>query len=373
MSTSKFENIRPYKDEEVSEIAVKLADSLDWATVLAPLIGRSNSEEIADAMPHIESVSDFQDDLTFPFLEALIESTTDNVSVSWDGENLDDVIDGAMLHLTNHKDIVLDPSLVNVARMGNGYPSTEIGIGDNLLSRDWVSDLVRLNRCFIVPRGGSVRDKWNSSLLVASYIRQVISEGGSVWLAQKEGRAKDGKDSTSPALMRMLVSEWGKESWDMLNVRPVCVSYEWDPCDGMKVKELLETEKNGSYEKRDGEDEMSMFLGLTGDKGRVHLHFCGRVEWEEREGERQEKVLAELVDDAIFRSYEIYPNQILSAKYLGHEVSNDFDEADVKKFNDRLASVVEYVGGDYSEDEIKRKWCEITAEPLLAKRAQSSK
>lgn len=372
MSSSKFENIRPYKDEEVSEAAVKLADSLDWAAVLAPLIGQNNSEEIAEAMPHMESVSDFQDDLTFPFLEALIESTTDNVSVSWDGDTLDDVFEGPMLHLTNHKDIVLDPSLVNVARMGNGYPCTQIGIGDNLLSREWVSDLVRINKCFIVPRGGSARDKWNSSLLVASYIRHVVTEGGSVWLAQKEGRAKDGKDSTSPALMRMLVSEGGEESWNLLNVKPVSVSYEWDPCDAMKVRELLLTEKNGSYEKAEGEDEMSMFLGMTGLKGRVHLHFCEKVEWEEVEGERQEKVLADLVDRAIFRGYQIFPNQLLAAKYLGRDVKGSYDDADVQQFEKRLAQVVEYVGKEFSQEEIERKWCEITAEPLFAQLAQSS-
>lgn len=372
MSSSKFENIRPYRDEEVAEVSVKLAGMLDWATVLEPLIGRTNSEEIAEAMPHMESVSDFQDELTFPFLEALVESTTENVSVSWDGDNLDRVFEGAMLHLTNHKDIILDPSLVNVARMGNGFPSTEVGIGDNLLSRDWVSDVVRLNGCFIVPRSGSAREKWNNSLLTASYIRHVISNGDSVWLAQRDGRAKDGKDATSPALMRMLVSEGGKESWEKLNVKPVCISYEWDPCDAMKVKELLLTEKNGSYEKADGEDEMSMFLGLTGDKGRVHLHFSEAVKWQEVEGERQEKVLADLVDKAIFKGYKIFPNQILAANYLGYDAGFDFDDADIRLFEKRIDSVVEYVGSEFSKEEITKKWCEITAEPLLAKRAQSS-
>ena len=372
MSSSKFENIIFYKDEEIAEISVKLAGMLDWATVLEPLIGRGNSDEIAEAMPHMESVSDFQDELTFPFLEALIESTTENVSVSWDGDNLDQVFNGAMLHLTNHKDIVLDPSLVNVARMGNGYTSTEVGIGDNLLSREWVSDVVRINGCFIVPRSGSAREKWNNSLLTASYIRHVISSGGSVWLAQRDGRAKDGKDSTSPALMRMLVSEGGKESWEMLNVKPISISYEWDPCDAMKVKELLLTEKNGSYEKAEGEDEMSMFLGLTGDKGRVHLHFSKTIEWKEVEGERQEKVLADLVDKAIFKGYKIFPNQILAARHLGYDIESHFDDADVKLFEDRLESVVQYVGDEFSRAEIVNKWCQITAEPLLAKRDQSS-
>ena len=148
-------------------------------------------------------------------------------------------LESPTLHLTNHRDIVLDPSLVNVARMGSGFPSTEIGIGDNLLSHKWLEDLVRLNRCFIVRRGGGPRERWESSLLVASYIRYVIKNGSSVWLAQKEGRAKDGRDSTSPALIRMLISEGGKEAWEKLNVKPVSISYEWDPCDEDKAKEIF--------------------------------------------------------------------------------------------------------------------------------------
>ena len=175
--------------------------------------------------------------------------------------------------------------------MGNGYSATEVGIGDNLLSHKWVEMLVRINRCFVVPRSGSVRDKYNSSLLVASYIRHSINEGISVWLAQREGRAKDGADSTSPALIRMLISEGGEIAWRKLNLCPISISYEWDPCDALKVRELLVTERDGSYTKAKGEDEMSMALGLTEMKGRVHMHFNNAVEWEEKKGQRRKEMV----------------------------------------------------------------------------------
>jgi len=115
-----------------------------------------------------------------------------------------------------------------------------------------------------------------------------------------------------------------------------------------------------------------MFLGLTGDKGRVHLHFSETVKWQEVEGERQEKVLADLVDKAIFKGYKIFPNQILAANYLGYNTSSEFNDADVRLFKKRIESVIAYVGKEFSKEEITKKWCEITAEPLLAKRAQSS-
>ena len=372
MSKHDFEHIRPYSDAETASVAKSLSDSKDWVALLTPLIGADNAEEIAEAMPFMQSVQEFQDELTFPFLEALIEGTTDGVTVSVDAETVELALSETTLHLTNHKDIVLDPSLVNVARMGNGYSSTEIGIGDNLLSKQWIEDLVRLNRCFVVPRGGSARDRWASSLLVSDYIRSAISSGQSVWLAQKEGRAKNGKDSTSPALIRMLISEGGEATWDGLNVRPISLSYEWDPCDSFKVRELLMIEKNGSYEKAPGEDEMSMAIGITGHKGRVHLHFCNTIPWAVEEGVRTERVLAALVDKSIFSGYKIFPNQILSAKYLEISLPKDskftVNSNDEKLFASRLNDVVSFIGTELcSKEDIERKWCEITVQPLLAK------
>ena len=372
MSKHDFEHIRPYSDAETASVAKTLSDSRDWMALLTPLIGADNAEEIAEAMPFMQTVQEFQDELTFPFLEALIEGTTDGVTVSFDAKTVDLALSEATLHLTNHKDIVLDPSLVNVARMGNGYSSTEIGIGDNLLSKKWIEDLVRLNRCFVVPRGGSARERWASSLLVSDYIRSAIARGQSVWLAQKEGRAKNGKDSTSPALIRMLISEGGETIWTGLNVRPISLSYEWDPCDSFKVRELLMIEKNGSYEKAAGEDEMSMAIGITGHKGRVHLHFCDTISWAEEAGVRTERVLAALVDKSIFSGYKIYPNQILAAKYLDIALpsNNSFtvDSNDKKLFETRLKDVVSFIGTELcSKEEIERMWCEITVQPLLTK------
>ena len=371
MSNQDFENIRPFFDSEVGEIVKDLAVSLDWVKIMSPIIGHDNALEIAESMPHVESIEEFQDELTSPFLEALIEGTTTGVTVSFENNDLEEYFSKAQLHLTNHKDIVLDPSLVNVARMGNGFSSTQVGIGDNLLTQKWVENLVRLNKCFVVPRSGSVREKLNSSLLVASYIRHVIKNEGSVWLAQREGRAKDGKDATSPALIRMLISEGGKDSWDSLRICPISISYEWDPCDSMKVRELLITERDEEYTKGEGEDEISMVLGLTEFKGRVHLHFCEPVEWEEEEGVRTERVLAAKVDNAIFNGYKIFPNQILSARKLGIEIPSiiDISLTDESEFEKRLENIISFVGDDFTRDQIVKKWCEITAQPLLAKLA----
>ncbi|HIK67656.1 MAG TPA: hypothetical protein EYF95_06765 [Flavobacteriales bacterium] len=374
MLESQFENIRPFFDNEAAEAATNLAKVIDWAGLLAPLVGKENAVELAKNMLQVDSISDFQDDLTYPFLEALIESTTDGVTLGYSSGAFEKDLESPTLHLTNHRDIVLDPSLVNVARMGSGFPSTEIGIGDNLLSHKWLEDLVRLNRCFIVRRGGGPRERWESSLLVATYIRYVVKNGNSVWLAQKEGRAKDGKDSTSPALIRMLISEGGKEAWEKLNVKPVSISYEWDPCDYMKVRELLIKENEGEYLKEQGEDEMSMASGMTGWKGKIHLEFCKTVPWKEVEGKRTERAIAELVDRAIYMGYKIFPNQVIAADRLGLEELVGFaseikvTDEDRTLFSNRIDKVVEEVGTNIaSKEKIQKTFCEIMVQPLLAK------
>ncbi len=374
MLESQFENIRPFFDKEAAEAATNLAKLIDWAGLLAPLVGSENAAELAKNMLQVDSISDFQDDLTYPFLEALIESTTDGVTLGYSTGAFEKDLESPTLHLTNHRDIVLDPSLVNVARMGSGFPSTEIGIGDNLLSHKWLEDLVRLNRCFIVRRGGGPRERWESSLLVASYIRYVIKNGSSVWLAQKEGRAKDGRDSTSPALIRMLISEGGKEAWEKLNVKPVSISYEWDPCDYMKVRELLIKENEGEYLKEPGEDEMSMASGMTGWKGRIHLEFCNTIPWKEVEGERTERAIAELVDKAIYTGYKIFPNQVIAADRLGLEDLVEFSseikatDEDKTLFSNRIDKIVEEVGTNIaSKEKIQKTFCQIMVQPLLSK------
>ena len=177
----------------------------------------------------------------------------------------------------------------------------------------------------------------------------------------------------------MLISEGGEDAWNGLNVKPVSISYEWDPCDAMKVRELLFIEKNGTYDKSPGEDEMSMAIGMTGWKGRVHLEFCNTIPWKQVEGERTERTIAELVDNAIFKGYKIWPNQVLAAEYIGDtellNYSQDIEitENDRLEFKERLAKVVTFVGANIATQfEIERTWCNMMVQTLKAKYRQSS-
>jgi len=363
-----FEDIAPLSGLRAQEAMVALRESRDWVGDLSRLIPSDRAERVVESWRNIEHVDYFQSDVVKPFLDALIEETTSGVT--WEG--VEESMEQGMLFLSNHRDIVLDPSLINVALMESGRMPTEIGIGSNLLASEWIRDLVRLNRCFVVQRSGSPRERLYHSLRTASYIRHAIHRGDAVWLAHREGRAKDGIDLTAPALMRTLSEGCQMEVWNSLNVVPVSISYEWDPCDALKVHELLTKERFGHYVKQQGEDELSMWTGLVGYKGRVCLHFGSILDWKtDSDSKKPERDMARLFDMQMHAGMKIWPNQRLSCEFLGlKETSSSqtstepVSEEDRREWRNRMNSVVgQLQGRGWSDEEIQRKWCEISSGP----------
>lgn len=367
MEGDAFAHMRPYRDHEVPSAICLLKEAVDWQQVLEPFMGSKEALALLQRMKDISTVESFQEQISKPVIESLLTSSTDVVTYSLP----DDFNPDGALFISNHRDIVLDPSLINLILVELGAATTEIGIGSNLLGLPWVEALVRLNRSFIVRRGGTPREQLANSAEVAAYVRDVVMQDRrSVWLAQREGRAKDGDDRTSPALIRMLLDGGGAEHWEGLRVHPVALSYEWDPCDGMKVRELLMRQANdGQYEKSPGEDERSMKMGMFGWKGRVHVGVGQPEPWEEGEG-RPHQLLADATDRIIFTNMKLWPNQLWAAEQitpgstagltLAEELAAEACEA-------RLEEVVAFVQRDqpFTEEAIRRKWCEITAQPVF--------
>lgn len=372
VSFSEFADMAPLKGSEATAALERLRVSRDWASDLSRMISEEDARRLTESWAEVSDTSGFQTRVVKPFLESLMGQTTQGVS--WNAAP--DSMDRGMLFLSNHRDIVLDPSLVNVALLDHGRGSTEIGIGSNLLGSPWVSDLVRLNRCFVVERSGSARERYEHSQRTARYIRHVVQQGIPVWLAHREGRAKDGMDATAPALMRTLSDGCQPEVWNNLSVVPVSISYEWDPCDVLKVNELLHTEKTGQYQKAPGEDERSMWTGLVGQKGRVHLEFGKILEWEENEGAKKaERDMATTFDRHLMSGMKPWSNQGLAARHLGLDASivaladvPTDDEA--KAFQQRMnhvSSQLERLG--WSKEEATAKWCQILSAPLTQRHA----
>lgn len=317
-----FDAIRPYNDAEVSAVLErllsdkeflsiltrfrfpKLAGALGWA--LQPIIARKLRRQFVG----INSVATLQDKVEY-YVDHTIERATDGVTYT----GVEQFKSGsAYLFLANHRDIVMDPAFVNYAVYHAGLPTPRIAIGDNLLQKPFVSDLMRLNKSFIVHRSiAGRREKMAAYQLLSAYINHSIrTDCQSIWIAQAEGRAKDGDDRTESAILKMFHMSRKDEPFaeviQSLNLTPVSISYEYDPCDHAKARELYIRATTGTYTKVPGEDDVSIALGITGYKGRVHVNFAPPI----TELFEDTKALATEMDRQILGGYRLFPVHYLA-------------------------------------------------------------
>jgi hypothetical protein len=229
------------------------------------------------------------------------------------------------LFLSNHRDIILDSALLNVSLLEKGYQTTQIAIGNNLLTNSLIYDLIRINKNFIVHRNANPKEMLMYSKRLSNYIRKTINEDKiSIWLAHKGGRAKDGDDRTSSGLLKMLTLSDRtslKEGLGSLRIVPMSVSYEYDPCDLIKANELLSIRLGGSYEKKSGEDFHSMLKGVTGHKGHVNIAVGNVLEKEYDEVAHlskndQIKELALIIDTRMHKLYKLWPTNYVAYDLL---------------------------------------------------------
>jgi len=285
---SEFDAIRPYNDNEVPGAIERLLhdnELLDaivrfklpiYGKYLAPALRGFVRRRLAKQLSGIGSVQDLQTMLE-NYVRKMIDTTVDKLSISG-LENLDK--NQAHLFISNHRDIAMDSAFVNWALYHNGFTTLRIAIGDNLLTKPFASDLMRLNKSFIVVRSATApREKLKAAKLLSKYILYSVDhDNENVWIAQREGRAKDGLDETNPAIISMLTLNRSKQERfgdyvSGLRIVPVSISYEYDPCDMAKAEEIYTKSTSGAYTKGEHEDVKSIAKGIVGNKGRVHLSF----------------------------------------------------------------------------------------------------
>ena len=329
---SEFDDIRPYNDSEVPAVIARLIASPEFIDLLlsrrAPLLSKICPwllrpllrRLLSKAAKNMHTVADLQRYLTIS-LKALVEKTTDGFSFSG-LEKLDPT--KSYLFLSNHRDIAMDPAMVNLALIESGMDTLRIAIGDNLLSKPFAADLMRVNRSFIVKRNISGRrEKLTELKKLSGYIRHSISqEGVSIWIAQREGRAKDGQDRTETALLKMLALSRGKEqsfaqAIGQLAIVPVSISYEYDPCDVDKGRELFAKHNGQDYIKQEFEDLDTIQKGLVGYKGRVHVAFGDVLADEFSEQLESADNLAAAIDQQVYSQYKLFPSNIIAYQLLG--------------------------------------------------------
>ncbi len=351
-----FADIRPYNDLEVTQVLQRLLASdelpqaiigfnLPWLPVkLRALFVPVLRYVLKRKLRHVQTVEQFQNWLS-RMLKLLIKRTCHEVEVRG-LENL--TPKKAYLWISNHRDIAMDPLLINYSLYRAGWPTSRIAIGDNLLANKDVADIMRLNKSFVVKRNiGSRREKLTELQKLSAYIRHSLETGHSIWLAHKEGRAKDGIDKTDTAVLKMLalhgrtLNEDFATSMAALNPVPVCIQYEWDPCDLLKAKELVAIKNHGKYKKAENEDTHSILLGLMGRKGRVIVDFGQPLTPQECEAP---EIMAQAIDAQLAKAQEVTAVQETALSLL-QQVNSEYEQymgakltvKIAKQLNDRLS------------------------------------
>lgn len=323
-----FADIRPYQDEEVPAVLNRLLRDQELLdTLVTHLGGRFSSLPGFLRRPlvrfglkrQLKGVRDVHamQMVVKSYVEGMIESSTTGFTVSG-LERLDP--NKPYLFMSNHRDIAMDPAFTNYALHMGGHETVRIAIGDNLLTKPWVSDLMRLNKSFIVKRKvAGPRELLAASKNLANYIQHsLLVEKNPIWIAQREGRAKDGNDRTEPAVIKMIGMSRNKSSQSFgehiasLGIVPVAISYELDPCDALKANELYEMATNGSYEKGEQEDVASIGRGIAGQKGCVHVSF-GEPLGANFENANQ---VAQVIDHQVIDEYCLHPTNLYAYDML---------------------------------------------------------
>lgn len=317
-----FDEIRPFHDDEVSQVIDGLCNEPYFVRMIPALFPSVPVEAVLAKLKQVKTIDTFQVEFIIPFLDHIIETSTSGVTA--DGfENIDK--NKSYLFITNHRDIILDSAFLNVKLHEKGFPTTEIGIGDNLLIYEWITNLVKLNKSFIVKRGLPVRQMMEASGTLSAFIRDSIVHGQNIWLAQREGRSKDGNDMTQGSVLKMLnlsgKSSSMAENIKELNLVPVSISYEYDPCDYLKAYQYQQKRDNPEYKKSKNEDLTHMSMGLYGEKGHVHFSFGTPIAAELDEvtdpnKNVQVQQIAEIIDKQIHSNYHLWPGNYVAYDIL---------------------------------------------------------
>ena len=324
MESNKFEDIRPYTDDEISAAMDRIAGSTSFPLLASYVFPDRNIDDVRREVRSYKTIHDFQMGIMYWANRKIIEDSTESFTCGG-MEDISPSTQNAHLYVSNHRDIMLDAALFQNVLVDNGHDTTEITFGANLMQGQIVIDIGKSNKMFKVARpGGSVREFYKSSLLLSEYMRHVITEKRhSVWIAQRNGRTKDGKDRTDQGIIKMLCMSRSDDKVRAiadLNIVPVSVSYEWESCDILKTVELYERQF-GPYIKKPGEDLNSILTGITQYKGNVHFEVCKPLRFEELNefsdltSVEFHKAVANLLDQRICSSYHLYPNN-----YIAHDI-----------------------------------------------------
>ena len=356
--SSKFDDIAPLYDHEVKQAIQDILVDPGFQHAVKYIMPEIDWDEFSAEMSKYATKKEFQSRMIYPVIKALGMRVSSSMKLdNW--ESIDRSVEH--LFLSNHRDIVLDAGLLNILRHEKGFETTEIAIGDNLLIHPWIDKLVRLNKSFIVRRGLSIKERLIASKHMSEYIHYAISEKKeSVWIAQREGRAKNSDDRTQDSLLKMLAlypeDKSFIESLKELNLIPLSISYEYDPCDYLKAKEFQQKRDNPEFKKTQRDDLLNMEIGILGKKGNVVFRFgkCINTELDkitEPDKRLQPEIAAQIIDKEIHRNYEIFPCNYIAYDLFYKETrfEDKYTSEQLEEFKDYLDKQIKKIDLDYND------------------------
>lgn len=372
---SEFESISPYTDAEAAEALSKLAEYPLLARVSQQFFPEESPDFLKNLLKSIKTIDEFQVLVMSKFVRWVLEHTAHNFS--YDGiSNIDPA--KRFLALSNHRDIILDPAITQLVLFNNGIPMTEIAVGDNLITNKTIEYLIRSNRMIKVVRGISARELYLSSQLLSRYIRLNITEQrSSIWLAQRQGRTKNGYDVTEQGLLKMLdMSGKGdfQQNFEELNIIPMSISYEIEPCDILKARELVISRKH-KYVKAEGEDLNSIMVGIMSQKGNIHLNIGKPLTSEEIaaaalcDKNDRYQMIRHAVDLRVIEGYKLWKNNYIAYDIANHSFrySDMYDRADAEKFVAYMEHQLDTVEPEINREDLRRIFLDIYANPVVTK------
>lgn len=378
---NEFDSISPYSDAEAVEALGKLADHPAVLEVSKYIFPDKNPEFLRDMLRRVKSIDEFQTLIMNKAVEWVLATTAHNFS--YDGIANVKKIHGKFLAMSNHRDIILDPAITELVFYRNGIPMTEIAVGSNLLSNKYVEYLIRSNRMIKVIRGINARALYLSSQVLSRYIRDCITSGrSSIWIAQREGRAKDGIDTTEQGLLKMLDMSGTKDftsNFEELNILPLSISYEYEPCDILKARELL-ISKTQKYVKGSREDLISIMTGIKQQKGDIHLNIGEPLTHEEileasycNKNDKYQAI-RHAVDVRIIDGYKLWKTNYIAYDMVNHsyKYSGYYSTEDVSMFTDYVEHQLDKVEKSLCRADLRDIFLRIYSNPVLSKETLNS-
>ena len=350
---AEFDEIRPYAPEELPQVFEELIADPMFKAVVGQVMPGIPFDMIAAQMRQCKTNLDFQKAFFYRLLKDLVHKCAKGLDFDCSA-----IKDKSLNYtfISNHRDIVLDSAFLCVLLIENGMNTVEIAIGDNLLIYPWIKKIVRINKSFIVKRGLGLREQLKSSMLMSSYMHYAISQKHeNIWIAQRQGRAKDSNDRTQDSILKMMVMGGEGDIFDRLkemNLVPLSLSYEFDPCDYLKAKEAQQKRDDANFKKSEADDLTNMQIGIYGYKGHIHFQTaaCINDELDEIKSRNLPKtevftVIAELIDKHIHQNYRLYPCNYIAMDALNgdNKFADKYTDEDKAQFEGYLAKQMEKI------------------------------